>query len=269
MRALAVWTLGTAYVLAALAGMAAIVWAADYEDNSADPTHWGIGAVVVLAPLLVFWVWQVCGKRIRSGLAGRRSPTVAGVLLAAAVSAALVFGAQQVVADAGACDDDDCVRLVVPIGIACVLGAWSLPLGLSAMRRARYPVPLMSAGLAALSLTLVAGLAAAVQRTRQEDDYADLTLAVIVLVWILPAVVAMAAMVVLRSPIGSAAHRTAAGRTAAAYLIGVGSWFIVLPFAAGVDSDSLPVLLAVSSGPGLVLLVLGFASLVSRSKSRG
>ena len=49
-RAVVVWALGTLYVLATLAGMAAIVWAADNRDNSANPTHWLVTAVVVLAP---------------------------------------------------------------------------------------------------------------------------------------------------------------------------------------------------------------------------
>ena len=135
------------------------------------------------------------------------------------------------------------------------------------MRRVRYPVPLMSAALIAVSMTLVAGLAAAVQRTRQEDDYADLAIAVILLVWILPAVGAVVATVVLRGSLGSATHRTVAGRTAAGYLVGVGGWFIALPFAAGVDSDALSVLLAVSGGPGTVLLALGLAILVNRARA--
>ena len=189
-----------------------------------------------------------------------------GVAVVVAVAAALAVGAQAVIADASACGDDDCVRLVVPVATACMLGAWSLPLGLSTLRRVRYPVPLMSAALVAVSLTLVAGLAAAVERTRQEDDYADLAIAVILLVWVLPAVVAVVAMWVLRGPLGSAAQRTVAGRTAAGYLVGVGSWLIALPFAAGVDSDSLPVLLAVSGGPGAVLLAMGLAVLVYRAR---
>ncbi len=189
-----------------------------------------------------------------------------GVAVVVAVAAALAVGAQAVIADASACGDQDCARLVVPVAIACMLGAWSLPLGLSTLRRVRYPVPLWSAALVAVSLTLVAGLAAAVQRTRQEDDYADLALVVVVLVWILPAVVAVVAMVVLRGPMGRAVHRTVAGRTAAGYLVGVGSWFIALPFVAGVDSDALPVLLAVSGGPGAVLLALGLAVFVYRAR---
>jgi hypothetical protein len=263
------WFVGTTYVLAALAGVVAVVWAADYDDNSVDPTHWPVAAAVVLAPLGLYGAWLVVGVRISKWAGKSQRTLVIGGAVVVAGAVALIFGAQAVVADASACSDDDCVRLVVPVAIACVLGAWSIPMGLSVMRSVRYPVPLMSAGLVALSLTLVAGLAAAVQRTRQEDDYADLTLAIIVLVWILPAVIAVAAMVVVRGPVGSAAHRTTMSRTAAAYLIGVGSWFIALPFAAGVDSDSLPVLLVVSSGPGLVLLIMGLLSLIYRSKSRG
>ena len=266
MRAVAVWTLGTAYVLAALAGLVAVVWAADHEDNSVDPTHWAVGALVVLAPVGLYGAWLVGGAWIRERLAGSRLWFAVGVAVVVAVAAALAVGAQAVIADASACGDDDCARLVVPVAIACMLGAWSLPLGLSTLRRVRYPVPLMSAALVAVSMTLVAGLAAAVQATRQEDDYADLTLAVVLLVWILPAVVAVVAMVVLRGPMGSAAHRTVAGRAAAGYLVGVGSWFIALPFVAGVDSDSLPVLLAVAGGPGAALLALGLAVLVYRAR---
>ena len=262
MRAVAVWTLGTAYVLAALAGLVAVVWAADHEDNSVDPTHWAVGALVVLAPVGLYGAWLVGGAWIRERLAGSQLWFAVGVAVVVAVAAALAVGAQAVIADASACGDDDCARLGVPVAIACMLGAWSLPLGLSTLRRVRYPVPLMSAALIAVSMTLVAGLAAAVQATRQEDDYADLTLAVVLLVWILPAVVAM---VVLRAPMGSAAHRTVTGRAAAGYLVGVGSWFIALPFVAGVDSDSLPVLLAVAGGPGAALLALGLAVLVYRA----
>ncbi len=266
MRAVAVWTLGTAYVLAALGGVVAVVLAADYRDNSPDPTHWAVGALVVLAPLGLYGAWLLAGAWIRARLVGSQRWFAVGVAVVVAVSAALVFGAQAVIADASACSDDDCVRLVVPVGLVCLLGGWSLPLGLSTLRRVRYPVPLMSAALVAVSLTLVAGLAAAVQRTRQEDDFADLAIAVILLVWILPAVVAVVAMVVLRGPMGSAAHRTVAGRTAAGYLVGVGIWLIVLPFAAGVDNDSLPVLLVVAGGPGAVLLALGLAVLVYRAR---
>ena len=268
MRALAVWTLGTAYVLAALAGVVAVVWAADHQDNSVDPTHWAIGALVVMAPLGLHGAWLVGGAWIRERLAGSQLWFAVGVAVVAAVAAALAIGAQAVIADASACGDQDCARLVVPVAIACVLGAWSLPLGLSTLRRVRYPVPLMSAALVAVTMTLVAGLAAAVQRTRQEDDYADLAIAVILLVWILPAVVAVVAMVVVRGAIGSAVHRTVAGRTAAGYLVGVGSWFIALPFVAGVDSDALPMLLVVSGGPGAVLLALGLAILVYGARVR-
>ena len=267
MRAVAVWTLGTAYVLAALAGVVAVVWAADYEDNSPDPTHWAVGALVVLAPVGVYGAWLVGGAWVRARLAARRWGFAVGVAVVVAVAAALAFGAQAVIADANACSDDDCVRLLVPVALVCLLGAWSLPLGISTLRRVRYPAPLMSAALVAVSITFVAGLAAAVQRTRQEDDYADLALAVILLVWILPAVVAVVAMVILRGPMGSATHRTVAGLTAAGYLVGVGSWFIALPFATGVDSDALPVLLAVAGGPGAVLLALGLTVLVYRANA--
>ena len=126
--------------------------------------------------------------------------------------------------------------------------------------------PLMSAALVAVSITLAAGLAAAVQRTGQEDDFADLAIAVILLVWVVPAVVAVVAMWVLRGPMGGAVYHTVAGRTAAGYLVGVGIWLIVLPFAAGVDNDSLPVLLVVAGGPGAVLLALGLAVLVHRAR---
>ena len=266
MRAVAVWTLGTAYVLAALAGVVAVVWAADYQDNSPDPTHWAVGALVVLAPVGLYGAWLLGGAWIRARLAARQWWFAVGVALVVAIAAALAVGAQAVIADASACSDDDCVRLVVPVALLCLLGAWSLPLGLSTLWRVRYPVPLMSAALVAVSITLVAGLAAAVQRTGQEDDYADLAIAVILLVWVLPAVVAVVAMWVLRGPMGGAAHRTVAGRTAAGYLVGVGSWFIALPFVAGVDRDALPVLLAVAGGPGAALLVLGLAVLMYRAR---
>lgn len=266
MRAVAVWTLGTTYMLAALAGMVAIVWAADYDDNSVNPTHWAVGAVVVLAPVALYGMWLVAGAWIRLRLAGSQRWFAVGVAVVVSSVAALAVGAQAVIADASACSDDDCVRIVVPIAVVCMLGAWSLPWGLSTLRRFRYPVPLMSAALLAISITLLAGVAAAVQRTRQEDDYADLTLAVVLLVWVLPAVLALVAIVALRGPMGSAAHRTVAGRTAAAYLVGVGSWLIAMPFALGVDSDSLPVLLAVAGAPGAALLALGLAVLLYRAR---
>ena len=160
MRAVAVWTLGTAYVLAALAGVVAVVWAADHRDNSSDLTHWAVGALVVLAPVGLYGAWLVGGAWIRARLAARRWWFAVGVALVVAVAAALAVGAQAVIADASACGDDDCVRLVVPVALACLLGGWSLPLGLSTLRRVRYPVPLMRAALVAVSLTLVAGLAA-------------------------------------------------------------------------------------------------------------
>jgi hypothetical protein len=267
MKAVAVWTLGTVYVLAALVGMVAVVWAADHVDNSVDPTHWALGALVVLAPLGLYGAWLVGGAWIRARLAGSQRWFAVGVAVVVAVAAALAVGAHAVIADASECGDDDCVRFGVPVALAGLLGGWSLPSGLWTLRRLRYPVPLMSAALVAVSLTLVAGLAAVVQRTRQEDDYADLAIAAILLVWILPAVGAVVAMVVVRGPLGSAGHRTVAGQTAAGYLVGVGSWFIAMPFAAGVDSDALPVLLAVSGGPGAVLLVLGLAMLVYRARA--
>lgn len=263
MRVLAVWTLGTVYLLAAIAGMVAIVWAADYKDNSADPTPWVVGAAIVLAPMAMFGAWQLKGLWSFRRVEDRRVWITIGV----AVGAALIFGAQEVVADASACNDDDCARVAVPVTIAIVLGAWSLPLGVWTLRRVRYPSPLLSAGLVAVLITTVAALAAAVQATRQEDDYADLTLGIILLVWVLPAVVAVVGMVVLRGPVGAAAHRTAAGRTAAGYLVAVGCWFVAMPFAAGIDSDSLPVLLAVSGGPGVVLLTVGLAALAFRSRA--
>ena len=263
MRVFAVWTLGTVYVLAALLGMAVVVWAADHEDNSANPIHWAVGAIVVLAPLAIFGAWRLTQAWARTRVGDRR----VWMAISLAVAAALIIGAQQIVADASACNDDDCARVAVPVAIAMVLGAWSLPLGVWTLSGVRYPSPPLSAGLVAVLITTVAALAAAVQATRQEDNYADLTLAVVLLVWVLPALVAVVGMVVLRGPVGAAAHRTAAGRTAAGYLVAVGCWFVAMPFAAGVDSDSLPVLLAVSGGPGVVLLTVGLVALAFRSRA--
>ncbi len=252
MKRLTIWFLGTTYVLAVLAGTGAIVWAADHKDNSADPTHWALGAVIVMAPAAMFGVFLLGRTWSRTRAVDRRVWIGFGVV----VVAALIVGVQEMVADASACGDDDCVRLAVPIALACVLGAWSLPLGLSMLRRVQFPAPLLSAGLFAVLITLVAALAAAVQATRQEDDFADLRLGVILLIWMLPALPALAAMVRLRGPMGAAAQRNAGGRTAAGYLVAVGCWFVAMPFAAGVDSDSLAVLLA-----------LGLVALVSRSRA--
>jgi hypothetical protein len=52
-KAVATWTLGTSYVLAALAGSAALIWTASYADNSAHPTSWGLGFLFLFAPLAV------------------------------------------------------------------------------------------------------------------------------------------------------------------------------------------------------------------------
>lgn len=126
------------------------------------------------------------------------------------------------------------------------------------LRRARYPAPLLSAGLVAVSITSAAALASAVQATSQEDDYADLTLALIVMVWMLPALLALlVATALLRYPVGTAGHRTATYRTAAGIIVAIGAWFVAMPFAAGVDSDSLPVMLVVAGAPGVVLFGAG------------
>ena len=139
MRAVAVWTLGTAYVLAALASVVAVVWAADHEDNSVDPTHWAVGALVVLAPVGFYGAWLQGGAWIRERLAGSQLRFAVGLAVVVAVAAALVVGAQAVIADASACGDDDCARLVVPVAIACMLGAWSFAVG--ALDVAARPLP--------------------------------------------------------------------------------------------------------------------------------
>ena len=208
MKTLVIWLLGTVYVLAALAGMAVVVWAADHGDNSTDPTHWGIGSALVLAPLATLGVLRLVGPWIRERVGHGRGTILLGAGLAAGAGLALVVGARAIIADASACSDDDCVTIAVPVGVLCVLGAWSLPLGLSALRRLRYPAPLMSVGLVAAMTTLVAGSAAAVQSSGQEDNYADLTPGVVVSAWILPASLAVVAMVVVRGPTGRATHRT-------------------------------------------------------------
>jgi hypothetical protein len=262
-KALGVWLVGTVYVLAVLAAMAVLVWAADHRDNSADPTHWGVGALVVLAPLAIVGVLKLVGPRIRRWVGDGRGAIIFWVVLVG-LGVVLVVGAQAVIADASACTNQDCVRFSVPVGIACVMAAWSLPLGLWTLRRVRYPAPLMSVGLVAVTMTLLAGLAAAVQWTMQEDDYADLAFGAVWLVWILPALLAVVAIVVLRGSFGATSDRIAAGRTAAGYLVSVGSWLMALPFVMGVDNDALPVLLAASGGPGLALLAVGLAALVPR-----
>jgi len=73
----------------------------------------------------------------------------------------------------------------------------------------------------------------------------------------------------LRDSMGAAARHTTAGRVGAGYLVAVGLWLIVLPLVAGIDSDSLPVLLAVTGGPGVVLLVSGLTVLVDRPSAGG
>jgi hypothetical protein len=262
-RALTVWIVGTTYVLAALVGAAVLVWAADHEDNSADPTHWAIGAAVVLAPVVLAGVPAASRTWGLRRVAERRPALVIGTAVAVAVTAALIVGARAIIIDANACGDDDCVTLSIPLAVTCVLVAWSLPLGLSVLRRWRYPAPLTSVGMVAASTTLVAGVAAAVQRTRQEDNYADLELGIVLSAWVLPALVVV--VLLLRGPVGTVAHRTGAGRARAGFVAAVGSWLIALPFAAGVDSDSVPILLAVAGAPGVVVSALGLIELTSRT----
>jgi hypothetical protein len=259
LKGLVVWTLGTVYVLLSIAAMATIVWAADNDDNSANPTHWVIGAAIVLAPMALFGAWHSMESWSSTLVQNRRAWITIGV----AVGAVLIFGAQEVVADASACTDDDCARVALPIATAIILVAWSLPLGLSMLRRARYPAPLLSAGVIAVLITASAALVAGVQATLQEDDYADLTLAVVVLGWMLPSLMALAAVTHLRNPVRTATRRSVAARRAAELLVAVGFWFIVMPFAADVDDDSLPIILVLASAPGIVLFVVG---LVHRSR---
>ena len=111
MRALVTWFVGTTYVLAALAGAVAVVWAADYEDNSVDPTHWAVGAAVVLAPVGLYGVWLAVGPRIRAWVEESQRTFVAGATAVAAGAVVLIVGAQAVVADAIACGDDDFIDL--------------------------------------------------------------------------------------------------------------------------------------------------------------
>lgn len=266
MRALAVWIVGTVYVLAALVGASVIVWAADHDDNSANPTHWSVGAIVVLMPIALWGGLAIGGTPILRRVAQRRRSILVGAGLAAVVSGVLIVGGRAIVVDANACGDDDCVTLSIPLAVACVLGAWSLPLGLSMLRRWRFPAPLTSIGMVAVSITSAAGSTAAVQLALQEDNYADLGLDMVLSGWVLPAVVAAVAVLLLRDAPGAAAQRTSAGRIAAAYLAVVGSWLIAMPFVAGVDSDSLPALVAVAGAPGAVLVTLG---LMASAKSLG
>jgi hypothetical protein len=56
-------------MLAALAGMMAVVWAADNDDNSVNPTHWAVGAVIMLAPVALYGTWLAAGAWIRPRLA--------------------------------------------------------------------------------------------------------------------------------------------------------------------------------------------------------
>ena len=166
MRALVVWTVGTAYVLAALVGAATIVWAADHRDNSSNPTHWGVGAAIALAPALLAAIVAVAAPRRRP--ATSRWLTVSAATAATVVAAALTVGAREVVIDATSCGDDDCIPLSTPVAMVCLVLAWSLPFGLSALRRLRYPAPLASVGTIAALTTSAAGLAVILHA--QRDD---------------------------------------------------------------------------------------------------
>ena len=250
MKAIAIWLAGIAYVLAALFGTIVVVWAADLEDNSADPTPWALGAVIVMAPTVIGGAALVSHRLRRLLFADLRVTAPIGV----AVGAVLIFGAWQMIADAAACNDDDCVSLAVPLAALSVMGGWSLPLAVAALRRLRYPAPLVTLALFSATLTFGASVVAATIAGRRVDDFADLALAVIVALWMVPSALAAVAAVVGHRADGVV--RTTAG--VALSMIGV--WFIALPLVAGVEGDR-PVLFGIIGGPGAALLVVGLATL--------
>ncbi len=140
MKAVATWTLGTSYVLAALAGSAALIWTASYADNSAQPTSWGLGFVILFTPLavgggVVAWRRWAGTTRVDSRVL---------IVLGLGFVGALLFGVQGMVGDANACHDDDCLPLSLPVSVVSLAGIWGLPGALWVLGRVRYPAPLLT-----------------------------------------------------------------------------------------------------------------------------
>ena len=265
LKPFASWIFGTAYVVAALIGAFALAWTASFSDNSARPTPWGVGFMVLLTPLAIAGaVALILRLTDRIPHVGHRALVVLGL----AVAGALVFGAQEMISDASACHDDDCLPLAAPVAVACLLGAWSLAGAPWALHRLRYPAPILTAVAFAVLVPLVTSLLVAQWASGRDLAFVDVRVAAVLALWTFPAILAAGAIVLLRPWFSGTSSPAGVHRAAAVLLIVIGCWFMSLTLLVGVEGgapivgleSAVPLLIAFTAAPGLVLFVVGLST---------
>ncbi len=162
------------------------------------------------------------------------------------------------------------MRLHVAAALGCSIFAWSLPLAFVVMGRLGHGPSARAVAVTASVVTLLSSVAALVLAARRDDEFAEFTLVVVLLLWTLPSVVAVGSSWIVgrgrgaRLPHSFAAVRSRAGWVARALLVVIGAWLVVLPVVAGfdLDDDVTPIfVLLLLGGPGVVMVWVGVASM--------